>query len=64
MRTTTILCVLLLLAGCQARDSEKAREKTSAEKAFDAGDRAKKKAEQIKKEQDKKARETDDAGNQ
>jgi hypothetical protein len=63
MRTITILCVLLLV-GCQAKDTEKARDKTTAEKAFDAADRAKKKAEQIKKEQDKKARETDEAGNQ
>ena len=66
MRTALALSLLILFVGCQARDSDKAakeRDKTTAEKAFDAGQRAKKKAEAIKAEQEKKNKETNDAGN-
>ncbi|HEU4521412.1 MAG TPA: hypothetical protein VFT12_05370 [Thermoanaerobaculia bacterium] len=57
------LTVLLLagLAGCAPNDAKDpastdtaARKKTSSEEAFDAGQRARKKAEDIKKEQNKK----------
>lgn len=66
MRTVFTLLLLIFLVGCQARDSDKAtaeKDKTAAEKAFDAGQRAKKKAEAIKAEQEKKNKETNDAGN-
>ena len=68
MRTAPLaLSLLILFVGCQAKDSDKAatkeRDKTTAEKAFDAGQRAKKKAEAIKAEQEKKNKETNDAGN-
>lgn len=66
MRTALALSLLILFVGCQARDSNNSaakKEKSTAEKAYDAGDRARKKAEAIKAEEEKKAKEANDAGN-
>ena len=65
-----IAVALLVLSGCDVSTTDRdnpadtTRKKTTAEEAFDAGQKARKKAEAIKEEQDRKARETDDAANQ
>lgn len=73
MRIVTVLLLTLLSSACRqatTTDTSTATttttttaEKSTAEKAFDAGERARKKAESIKAEQDKKAKETDDTSN-
>lgn len=73
MKTALIALTMLLTAACtkapeaeqttttRTTTTETSANKTTAEKAFDAGLRAKQKAEAIKAEQDKKAQETDTA---
>jgi hypothetical protein len=58
-----IVALAVVLCACQqkpatgAAKTETAREKNTAEKAFDAGQNARKNAEKIKAEQEKKAKE-------
>lgn len=58
-----ILLVMLAITGC-SKSSEKPREKTVVEKAFDAGQDARKKAEALKAEQNKKTKEANEAAGQ
>ena len=53
------LVLTVAVAGCREK-ADRPREKTVAEKAFDAGQNAKKKAEALKAEQDKKTKEAND----
>ena len=62
MKTALILLAALALNSCAKTD--KPPEKTTAEKAFDAGQNAKKKAEALKAEQNKKTKEANDAAGQ
>ena len=71
MTRALLLALAILLAACQQKtESAKSttvsdvREKNTAEKAFDAGQNAKKNAEKIKAEQEKKAKEAIDDTNQ
>ena len=67
MKSTLAVLLLVLVAGCDVSTTDKPKEekdKTTADKAFDAGQKAKKKAESIKEEQEKKAREADESTNQ
>jgi hypothetical protein len=62
-----LLFLVLILEGCSPSHEQTAtteREMTAPEAAYDAGARAKKKAEDIKKEQEKKAQEALDATDQ
>ena len=66
MRALLVAAMVILIAGCELKTQKTTtpeKDKTSAEKAYDAGDRARKKAEQIKKEQEKKLQEANDSGN-
>lgn len=69
MKRACAILLGILLCTCQPSRTddpkkEPERKKTTAEQAFDAGQRARKKAEAIKEEQDKKAKETDDIANE
>lgn len=70
MRIPATVVLLITFAGCQVQKTSDVnkdkpnREKTTAEKAYDASDRARKKAEAIKAEQDKKNKEAASAGDQ
>jgi hypothetical protein len=74
MKSICATLMILTLAGCQQTTTDTTttdttattttREKTNAEQAFDAGQRAKKKAESIKEEQEKKAQQALDDTNQ
>lgn len=75
-RAAAILLTVFLFVACHKGDGNATststtatsttdtRDKTVAEKAFDAGMRARKKAEQIKADEDKKVQETNTAGNE
>ena len=62
MKAAYLLLLMLALTGCARID--KPPEKTTAEKAFDAGQKAKKKAEALKAEQDKKTKEANEVAGQ
>ena len=71
MTRALLLALAILLAACQQKTepaktttAPAVREKNTAEKAFDAGQNAKKNAEKIKAEQEKKAKEAIDDTNQ
>ena len=71
MKRVLILIVAVLISACQQKTepaktatAPAVREKNTAEKAFDAGQNAKKNAEKIKAEQEKKAKEAIDDTNQ
>lgn len=78
MNAAPVVLAILLLGGCsKAPDAEQkttttttttesstTRDKTTVEKAFDAGMRARQKAEVIKAEEDRKVKETNTAGNE
>lgn len=72
MRTACYAILMaMMLTGCQVSKktdqtspAAKKEAKSTAEKAGDAAARARKKAEALKAEQDRKAKETDAAGNQ
>ena len=64
-RALAVAAALALSLACQEKTApEPPRQKTTAEKAFDAGQNAKKNAEKIKAEQEKKAKEAIEETNQ
>jgi len=64
MRVIALLLIAAIVAGCnQTSNTTAPRDKTTAEKAGEAGAKARKKAEQIKSDENKKAQETNDAMN-
>ena len=67
MKVSVAVVALIVIAGCAPSEepaTKTEREMTAPEAAYDAGARAKKKAEDIKKEQEKKAQEALDATDQ
>ena len=63
MRVIALLLTAAIAAGCNQTSSTAPRDKTTAEKAGEAGAKARKKAEQLKSDENKKAQETNDAMN-